>query len=92
MALTLDRARENLREVGTTLTRIDAILEGGIVQPRNDLELACVVGITVHQLSKVREYITTGQVSLDLGTCRHCGGWGRWDDTPCGDCDGSGDS
>ena len=90
VALTLEQARSNLQEAEETIGRVDNLLNEGIIYPRNDAELAAVVGISMAQLGKVREYIITGRVSLDLGNCPNCHGWGRWDDCECGECHGTG--
>jgi hypothetical protein len=88
--MNLTRARSNIRETEEALEKIDGFLEHGILAPRDDIAVARAVGITIDQLGKVREYIITGRVSLDLGDCSRCQGWGRWDDIVCGGCGGTG--
>ena len=90
ITLVLTQAKENLEETAGLLERIDVFLETGYLAPKTDLELARAIGITLEQLGKVREYIITGRVCLDLGNCPLCSGWGRWDDILCGRCNGSG--
>jgi hypothetical protein len=86
----LERTRRSIAEAEECIERVDNLLDRGLVSPRNDRELAMIVGISVDQLGKVREYITTGRVSLNLGNCPRCDGWGGWDDHRCGGCRGTG--
>jgi hypothetical protein len=90
--LTLEQARTNIIETEKSLRVVDRVLDLGEIHPKNDLEVATAIGITIDQLGKVREYIITGRISLGLGNCKVCRGWGGWDDIPCGACKGSGNS
>lgn len=86
----LTRAAHRIHEAELTLESVDRVLRPGVIRPKNDAELAAVVGIATSRLQQVVHYIETGEVDLGLGDCPRCGGWGGWDDIPCGSCDGSG--
>jgi hypothetical protein len=88
----LTLAAKRIYESESCLESIDRILRPGIIQPKNDRELAKAIGINEEQVAKIITYLEDGIVDLGLGNCPHCSGWGRFgDDIFCDPCKGTGD-
>lgn len=95
MVATLEReltiAAIGIREAERFIEQADRILRPGVIRPRNDAEVAQVLGMTISQVQGICRYLEEGVIDLGLGNCEECQGWGRFgDDIFCDVCKGTG--